>query len=116
MVALLVQNLERLDESVKEEADGVHNTLGEDEGSQVSLCLGAWCSFPFLLHNRVKRGSVFFPFAPKLPFWKWSPLCKFHITAALGWLEGNKTGIHLPGQNRWLLFSGTLPPKVKMKF
>ena len=26
--ALLVQNLERLDESVKEEADGVHNTLG----------------------------------------------------------------------------------------
>lgn len=27
MVALLVQNLERLDESVKEEADGVHNTL-----------------------------------------------------------------------------------------
>lgn len=32
MVALLVQNLERLDESVKEEADGVHNTLGEGEG------------------------------------------------------------------------------------
>lgn len=29
MVALLVQNLERLDESVREEADGVHNTLGE---------------------------------------------------------------------------------------
>lgn len=28
IVALLVQNLERLDESVKEEADGVHNTLG----------------------------------------------------------------------------------------
>lgn len=28
MIALLVQNLERLDESVKEEADGVHNTLG----------------------------------------------------------------------------------------
>uniref|UniRef100_A0A8D2PAD9 Catenin beta like 1 n=1 Tax=Zosterops lateralis melanops TaxID=1220523 RepID=A0A8D2PAD9_ZOSLA len=28
VVALLVQNLERLDESVKEEADGVHNTLG----------------------------------------------------------------------------------------
>lgn len=27
--ALLVQNLERLDESVKEESDGVHNTLGE---------------------------------------------------------------------------------------
>lgn len=30
MVALLVQNLERLDESVREEADGVHNTLGEE--------------------------------------------------------------------------------------
>lgn len=29
VVALLVQNLERLDESVREEADGVHNTLGE---------------------------------------------------------------------------------------
>lgn len=26
--ALLVQNLERLDEAVKEEAEGVHNTLG----------------------------------------------------------------------------------------
>jgi len=26
--ALLVQNLERLDETVKEEAEGVHNTLG----------------------------------------------------------------------------------------
>lgn len=32
VVALLVQNLERLDESVKEEADGVHNTLGEGKG------------------------------------------------------------------------------------
>lgn len=29
MVALLVQNMERLDETVKEEADGVHNTLGK---------------------------------------------------------------------------------------
>lgn len=29
--ALLVQNLERLDESVKEEAEGVHNTLGIKE-------------------------------------------------------------------------------------
>ena len=34
VVALLVQNLERLDESVKEEADGVHNTLGEGQGDQ----------------------------------------------------------------------------------
>lgn len=30
VVALLVQNLERLDEGVKEEADGVHNTLGKE--------------------------------------------------------------------------------------
>lgn len=29
VVALLVQNMERLDETVKEESDGVHNTLGE---------------------------------------------------------------------------------------
>lgn len=36
MVALLVQNLERLDESVKEEADGVHNTLGKEKGGQHS--------------------------------------------------------------------------------
>lgn len=28
VVALMVQNMERLDETVKEEADGVHNTLG----------------------------------------------------------------------------------------
>ena len=28
MTAMLVQNMERLDETVKEEADGVHNTLG----------------------------------------------------------------------------------------
>ena len=28
LVALLIQNLERLDESVKEESDGVHYTLG----------------------------------------------------------------------------------------
>lgn len=29
VVALLVQNMERLDEQVKEEADGIYNTLGE---------------------------------------------------------------------------------------
>ena len=29
IVALLVQNLERLNESVKEDSDGVHNTLGK---------------------------------------------------------------------------------------
>ena len=28
VIALLVQNLERLDENVKEDSDGVHNTLG----------------------------------------------------------------------------------------
>lgn len=27
-MALLVQNLDRLDEQIKEEADGVHNSLG----------------------------------------------------------------------------------------
>ena len=32
--ALLVQNLERLDESVKEESDGVHNTMGKDKKNQ----------------------------------------------------------------------------------
>lgn len=44
MVALLVQNLERLDESVREEADGVHNTLGEGQASK----LGYTICFPFL--------------------------------------------------------------------
>ena len=34
VVALLVQNMERLDENVKEEADGVHNTLGK----RLSVC------------------------------------------------------------------------------
>lgn len=29
VVALLVQNMERLDEQVKEEADGIYNTLGK---------------------------------------------------------------------------------------
>lgn len=29
VVALLVQNMERLDEQAKEEADGIHNTLGK---------------------------------------------------------------------------------------
>ena len=37
VVAMLVQNLERLDENVKEEADGVHNTLGGYEHSLSSL-------------------------------------------------------------------------------
>ena len=29
IVAVLVQNLDRLDESLKEESEGVHNTLGK---------------------------------------------------------------------------------------
>jgi len=29
LIALLIQNMERLDESIKEEADGIHNSLGE---------------------------------------------------------------------------------------
>ena len=36
MVALLVQNMERLDEAVKEEADGVYNTLGKTNQTAVS--------------------------------------------------------------------------------
>lgn len=36
-MALLVQNMERLDEAVKEEADGVHNTLGKDYRCSSSL-------------------------------------------------------------------------------
>jgi len=28
MMALLIQNMDRLDEQIKEEADGVHNSLG----------------------------------------------------------------------------------------
>ena len=30
MCATLIQNLDRLDDSVKEEAEGIHNTLGKD--------------------------------------------------------------------------------------
>ncbi|XP_001632238.2 beta-catenin-like protein 1 isoform X1 [Nematostella vectensis] len=45
VIALLVQNLERLDESIKEESDGVHNTLGIVENmtelqDNVSLAAG----------------------------------------------------------------------------
>lgn len=39
MVALLVQNMERLDETVKEEGDGVHNTLGKDHSLFSLTCL-----------------------------------------------------------------------------
>ena len=43
-MALLVQNLERLDEIVKEEADGVHNTLGTIENMtelKPEICVSA---------------------------------------------------------------------------
>lgn len=52
VVALLVQNLERLDESVKEEADGVHNTLGKWLLLVTSFSMlykGGGLSLPFLL-------------------------------------------------------------------
>lgn len=51
-MALLVQNLERLDESVKEEADGVHNTLGKWLLLVTSFSMlykGGGLSLPFLL-------------------------------------------------------------------
>ncbi|KAG8184632.1 hypothetical protein JTE90_022680 [Oedothorax gibbosus] len=44
VVALLVQNLERLDESIKEESEGVHNTLGIIENLaefKVDMCVDA---------------------------------------------------------------------------
>lgn len=70
MVALLVQNLERLDESVKEEADGVHNTLGEGQVTadpETLFVLGLGAHFPssFIIES---TAGVFFPSAPRLPF------------------------------------------------
>lgn len=73
VVALLVQNLERLDESVKEEADGVHNTLGKGESGQhfLSFCLFWRLAFiSFFLCNRVNSQRVFLFSAPKLPVQK----------------------------------------------
>ena len=73
VVALLVQNLERLDESVKEEADGVHNTLGKGESGQrfLSLCL-FWglALISFFLRDRVNSQRVFLFSAHKLPIQK----------------------------------------------
>lgn len=62
MVALLVQNLERLDESVREEADGVHNTLGEGLAP---------------INNQMGFGFFFFPYTPKLPFKNEDPCVHF---------------------------------------
>ena len=39
ITAMLVQNMERLDETVKEESDGVHNTLGKDSSSAPLPCI-----------------------------------------------------------------------------
>lgn len=44
VVAILVQSLDRLDESVKEESDGVHNTLG-----RLSRCSQSFIKFKFRL-------------------------------------------------------------------
>ena len=38
IVAVLVQNMERLDETVKEEADGVHNSLGKRNWGLQTFC------------------------------------------------------------------------------
>lgn len=77
MVALLVQNLERLDESVKEEADGVHNTLGEDEGSQ---CLCVWgLGAPFPSSFIIESSAVVFSFLllPNCLFGSGAPCVNF---------------------------------------
>lgn len=72
-MALLVQNLERLDESVKEEADGVHNTLGKRLLRSLSLlCVlykGGWVIPPlsFLLTC----------FALELPALRWRTCGEF---------------------------------------
>ena len=45
ITAVLIQNLDRLDENVKEESEGVHNTLGmwEEGGCEgVHNTLGMW--------------------------------------------------------------------------
>lgn len=39
-MALLVQNMERLDEQVKEEADGVYNTLGKSHCRMIGQNMG----------------------------------------------------------------------------
>lgn len=43
--ALLVQNLDRLDETVKEESDGVFNTLGTNNIYLFTCLLGWWLIF-----------------------------------------------------------------------
>ncbi|KAG8446127.1 hypothetical protein GDO86_013844 [Hymenochirus boettgeri] len=63
VVALLVQNLERLDETTKEEADGVHNTLAIIENMtefRPEMCTDA--AQQGLLHWLLKRLKAKMPF------------------------------------------------------
>ena len=48
VIALLVQNLERLDENVKEDSDGVHNTLGIFS-IKCHCCLVVWLMVIFII-------------------------------------------------------------------
>ena len=43
MIALLVQNLQRLDETIKEDSDGVHNALGAKLETQTSSSSNSIC-------------------------------------------------------------------------
>lgn len=45
VVALLVQNMERLDEQVKEEADGIYNTLGKETYTNITMTHLSYCYF-----------------------------------------------------------------------
>ena len=48
VIALLVQNLDRLDENVKEDSDGVHNTLGIFS-IKCHCCLVVWLMVIFII-------------------------------------------------------------------
>jgi hypothetical protein len=63
--ALLVQNLERLDEAVKEEAEGVHNTLGKYCGFSQVIQNSALKVFPYF---NVQFADWFLAWHT-LPFW-----------------------------------------------
>lgn len=58
----MVQNMERLDETVKEEADGVHNTLGTTQ--LPSLRPGK--TFKTLAHFIIFERSVYLSSDPRL--------------------------------------------------
>lgn len=63
VIALLVQNLDRLDESVKEEADGVHNTLSIIENlTELRSEITTECGKQGLLAWLLKRLKVKVPF------------------------------------------------------